>query len=257
MATQKQYIKDGAKVLRLIQDVSTRWDSTLHMMLRAVLLQEAIDKFTTEFTPANIFSISAQEWRHITYLIDVTRQFSFWTSNIGVASGARLGFVLPAYDELFEGLEECTRRLKPLQDPWIPKLLKAIDKAVQKLDKYYTKSCRGIGNFYAFGAILSPRIKMEAFNPRYCWLNPTTNWQQHFEGELRSLYTQHYANQERTNQHQAQYSELDKDPMALLLNRKRSYNSFTQTNEQGGEIERYLALRKFIVIFIVISTDNH
>jgi hypothetical protein len=104
MGIQRQCIKDGAKLLRLIQDVSTRWDSTLHMMLRAVLLQDAVNKFTTEFTLANIFHISPEEWKHITYLIDVTRQFSFWTSNMGIASGARLGFVLPAYDELFEGL---------------------------------------------------------------------------------------------------------------------------------------------------------
>lgn len=255
MGIQRQCIRDGAKVLRLIQDVSTRWDSTLHMMLRAVLLQEAVDKFTTEFTPATIFHITSEEWKHITYLIDVTRQFSFWTSNMGIATGARLGFVLPAYDELFEGLEECTRRLKPLTDPWIPKLLKAIDKAVQKLDKYYSLSCTGIGNFYAFGAILSPRLKMEVFNPDYCWLNPNTNWQRHFEKEFRALYTQHYANQERSTQHQAHYMELDKDPMALMLNRKRSYNSISQANNQGGEIERYLALRKFIVIFIVITTN--
>jgi hypothetical protein len=127
-----------------------------------------VNKFTTEFTLATIFHITSEEWKHITYLIDVTRQFSFWSSNIGIATGARLGFVLPAYDELFEGLEECTRRLKPLSDPWIPKLLKAIDKAVQKLDKYYNLSCTGIGNFYAFGAILSPWLKMEVFNPDYC-----------------------------------------------------------------------------------------
>jgi hypothetical protein len=256
MATQRQ-CRDGVKVLRLIQDVSTRWDSTLHMMLRAVLLQEAINKFTTEFTPANIFSISTQEWKHITYLIDVTRQFSFWTSNIGRASGARLGFVLPGYDELFEALEECTRRLKPLQDPWIPKLLKAIDKAVQKLDKYYSKSCKGIGSFYAFGAILSPRLKMEVFNPDYCWLNPNKNWQGHFEGQFRELYTKHYANSERSRQHNDQYSKLDTDPMALLLNRKRSYNSWNQHANQGGEIERYLALRKFIVIIIAITTNYY
>ncbi|OAF60170.1 hypothetical protein VC83_02903 [Pseudogymnoascus destructans] len=82
MGIQRQCIKDGAKVLRLIQDVLTRWDSTLHMMLQAVLLQEAVNKFTTEFTAANIFHISPPEWKHITYLIDVTRQFSFWTSNM-------------------------------------------------------------------------------------------------------------------------------------------------------------------------------
>jgi hypothetical protein len=52
-----------------------------------------------EFTPANIFRISTQEWKCITYLIDVNRQFSFWTSNISIASGARLGFVLPTYGE--------------------------------------------------------------------------------------------------------------------------------------------------------------
>ena len=173
---------------------------------------------------------------------------------MGIATGARLGFVLPAYDELFEGLEECTCRLKPLQDPWIPKLLKAIDKAVQKLDKYYNLSYTGIGNFYAFGAILSPRLKMEVFNPDYCWLNPTINWQEHFEEKFQALYNQHYANQERSKQHQVQYSEIDKDPMALLLTRKRSYNSFSQS-EGGGEIGRYLALRKFIVIFIVIRTN--
>jgi hypothetical protein len=95
------------------------------------------------------------------------------------------------------------------------------------------------------------------FNPDYCWLNPSTNWQEHFEVQFRALYNQHYANQERSNQHQAQYSEIDKDPMALLLTRKRSYNSLSQNEGDGGEIERYLTLRKFIVIIIVINTNYY
>jgi hypothetical protein len=73
--------------------------------------------------------------------------------------------------------------------------------------------------------------------------------------EFQALYTQHYANQEKSKQHQSHYMELDKDLMALMLNQKRSYNSLSQTEDQGGEIKRYLALCKFIVIIIVITTN--
>lgn len=233
------------------------------MMERAVLLQETINKFTTEYTPANMFTLNSQEWKYITYLIDVTRHFGFWTANIGKATGSRLGYVLTAYDELFEGLEECCRRLKPLRDPWIPDLLKGIDKAMQKLDKYYNKTYSATGSFYAFGAILSPRLKMTIFNPEYCWLDPNVDWQERFEGELRELYFQHYADREVLGpvQQKSRYREVDVDPMALLLSRKRGSSSMGSIPRveglDGGEIDRYLALRKSIVIFIVNIIANY
>ena len=61
-----------------------------------------------------MFTLSKAEWKHIKYLIDVTRQFSFWTINISTATGSRIGYIFNVYDELFKGLEECRRRLKPL-----------------------------------------------------------------------------------------------------------------------------------------------
>ncbi|RDW70298.1 hypothetical protein BP5796_08695 [Coleophoma crateriformis] len=219
---QRQVIPLRERVLRLLQDVSTRWDLTVIMLIRYIKLRQTIEKFTAEFAPATIF----------------------WTTNIGTATDSRIGYVLGAYDELFEALEECNRRLKPLSYPWIPELLTGIDKAIQKLDKYYNKTYGDLGSFYALGAILSPRLKMSAFSPKHCWLKNPDDSQIKFENELRQLYSQYYSDREQSS-YKPCYSDWDLDPMSLVFDQRNNQGYSKGINDQlgfDGEIDRYLAL---------------
>jgi hypothetical protein len=215
------------------------------MLLRYIELRPTIDKFTTDFGPATMFKLQPTEWTQLMYLTDVTRHFSFWTTNIGTATDSRVGYVLSIYDELFEALEECHRRLKPIQEPWVKELINGIDMAILKLQKYYNKTYEDLGSFYALGAILSPRMKMGAFSPQHCWLVEPENWKTKFEDELQTLYTMYYSDTGQSCQ-AVRLTDRDLDPMTLVFSQRQNLSSSTSYNNSFlySEIERYLALRK-------------
>lgn len=212
------------------------------MLLRYIELRSTIDKFTSEYAPAQMFKLKADEWLHLTYLVDVARHFSFWTTNIGASKGARIGYLLGAYDELFEALEECRRRLRGLREEytWTIELVSGIDAALKKLEKYYALTYSDIGSFYALGAILSPRIKMQAFALKYSWLFDPTRLKDNFEFEFRNLYREYYAQREPINYTQQQ--EIDLDPMSLVFGQRRGQIHSQSRELDFDEIDRYLSL---------------
>ena len=133
-------------------------------------LREAIDKFCIEYALAKVLALRNSEWRQVGYLIDLVCPFNFFTTTVGKTKGVTLLYVLRIYDELFERLTESRRRLeaKVAFRPWIRPLLRGINAAEGKLDKYYNKSYSNLGSLYGIGAILNPASKLTAFNREYC-----------------------------------------------------------------------------------------
>lgn len=169
------------------------------MITRAHLLQPSIKSFIAESgKTAHFLSLNDDEWTRIGYLIDVTTPFSFCTTNIGRTRGQpTIGYVFGIYDELYEHLEECRRRLSSLHNSsnneWVLEIIKAVEAACTKLDKYYGKTYEDLGSVYAMGTILSPNIKLGAFDPDYSWLNPDINdWPAHYEVQFIKLYKDQY-----------------------------------------------------------------
>jgi len=93
-------------------DVSSRWDSTTTMLVRAMRLREAITSFCTTHKKANVFSLTRLEWKQIGYLIDILRPFNFFTNTVGKTKGTTLPYGLRVFDELYERLTESRRRLQ-------------------------------------------------------------------------------------------------------------------------------------------------
>ncbi len=76
------------------------------------------------------------------------------------------------FDKLFEWLFKCYYRLrkKRTKYSWVFKLLKGIDLAETKLDKYYNKMYSNIESVYIISTLLHLLYKQQAFYPDYYWL---------------------------------------------------------------------------------------
>lgn len=231
------------RVLTLAMDVSTRWDSTGIMLVRAMHLRQAIDIYCTETANARHFALSSIEWQQIGYLIDIVRPFNFLTTTVGKTKGVTLPYGLNVFDELYERLNESHRRLKAKRQekPWVKVLLKGIEEAIIKLDVYYKKMYGNLGSFYALGAILHPGLKLQAFNPVYSWLGESKDWKVEFEEQFRELYRQSYFKDSNNVEHLQLLRHTNKDPLALMLSRSRYSRdskilSDRLSSDTGGEV---------------------
>jgi len=240
-------------VLQLIMDVSTRWDSTGLMMIRALRLRHIIDQYTRSFEYAQLFALSNSEWKKIEYLVDIVRPFNFLTTNIGRTKSITLPYALSMYDLLFERLTESRRRLqtKLTASPWVEELIAGIEAAEAKLDKYYYKVYTNLGSLYGIGALLNPKLKAESFNPDYCWLDfDTKAWDVEFEQQLQSLYTRDYINPDQLNTDRLQaLRHQNKDPLAALLDINRLSRDIQSDNPETvntEEVSEWLAMSKFL-----------
>jgi hypothetical protein len=166
---QLQIDDRAPSTLTLIQDVATRWDSTCHMLVRALKLQRTIDSFTRSFPKAVCFSLDPSEWKQVQYLIDLTIPFNFFTTNIGRSLDPTIYHAFSIYDQLFDHLDRFKRLLLLKSYPWVDDLNNAIDAATEKLHKYYSKSYANLGTFYGLGTILAPEHKTSIFG-KTSWL---------------------------------------------------------------------------------------
>lgn len=242
-------------------DVSTRWDSTGMMMIRAMRLRHTIDIYCSEEHKARHFRISNQEWTQIGYLIDLVRPFNFFTTTVGKTKSVTLCYGLRVYDELYERINECRRKLKEKRNhpqfDWVSLLIESLDAAEAKLDQYYNKMYGNIGSIYAMGAILDPSLKLEAFNEDYCWLDTRgIDWKMEFETQFRNLFQQSYSHKSSSAERLAVIRETNVDPLALMLNRSRytrenRWPSSDQVENENGtdEIDRWFATSKFYTNF--------
>jgi hypothetical protein len=232
--------------------VSTRWDSTAFMLIRAVRLQDTITKFCSEYFPAQPFSLIDQEWKQIKYLIDILRPFNFFTQTVSKTKGITLPYVLSIYDELFERLSESRRRLlvKVSSCTWVKPLIQGISAAENKLDDYYHKTYSNLGSIYGIGAILNPKLKLEAFDPNFCWLDPTSrDWAREFEDQFRELFRQGYKDRSSNSEHLRTVREANMDPLALVLDRNRTTRDISEHVQPGEEVlyevDEWLAMSKY------------
>ena len=223
------------------------------MLVRAVRLQDAISKFCNEYRPAQCFTLSSEEWKQVKYLIDILRPFNFFTQTVGKTKGITLPYVLSIYDELFERLTESRRRLtiKALSCSWVKALINGINAAEAKLDVYYNKTYSNLGSIYGIGAILNPKLKLEAFNQKFCWLDfSARNWTFEFEDQLRALFRQGYIDKSNNSEHLRIVREANMDPLALMLDRGRTTRdirpNITDSSEEIlYEVDEWLAMSKF------------
>ena len=145
-------------VPKLFQDVNTRWDSTCHMLIRALKLRQALNRYHDKHE-AEYLRLLDVEWSQIEYLIDLTKLFCVFTKIIGQSKQLTIHQVFEIYNKLFDHLDQARARLSRKRVSWKRALLNGIEAAATKLRQYYSKTQGSLGYLYGKAALLSPNKK--------------------------------------------------------------------------------------------------
>ena len=255
----KSHCQSNEKPLRLIQDVSTRWDSTCYMLVRARALQLPINNYTTQYTSAKHFRLSKIEWKQVEYLIDITKPFNFFTQTIGKAKEPTIGFAFDVYTALFEHLHTMIFVLKKKKAAfpsraWVVLLIDAINTALNKLDKYFQQTYNNLGSIYALGTILTPSHRLSTFDKNGSWLNDSEYWSTEYEDQFRRLYLQEYTAQSKQKPAAVLQVSYPLNSIALFMQhrKRKQQDNISGKGSDDYKVDVYLLSRQFIVIFIAI-----
>ena len=84
---QKQSEQESTRLLRMVGDISIRWNSTYDMILRAMRLRIPLQNWLDEqvlLEPGlDGLALSTLDWKKLKYLIILLRPFAEYTSLIG------------------------------------------------------------------------------------------------------------------------------------------------------------------------------
>ena len=153
---------DMPKVLKLFQDIKSRWDSTLYILVRAHQLKPDLEAFFDKHR-AKFLRLDKEEWSQVEYLIDIIKPFYRYTQVIGATRRPTLHQAFEIYDKLFKHLERASNRLSRKRVPWKIQMKEALDAAHRKLAKYYIETQLSLGYFYSKAILLHPKTKDAIF----------------------------------------------------------------------------------------------
>ena len=94
--------------LKLLQDVKTRWNSTLIMLIRFVRLEVPITRWMEDKEDAVDISdlvLEPEEWTQIKYIIQLTKRFALHGYTMSNSEFPTMQHVFVAYNALFDHLD--------------------------------------------------------------------------------------------------------------------------------------------------------
>ncbi|XP_046686971.1 zinc finger BED domain-containing protein 4-like [Homalodisca vitripennis] len=144
----------GLEPKKLIQEVSTRWNSTFYMVSRFVELQDAV-KTTIALINKNLPVLSEEEWGLCKELSTILRPFEEVTSQISGERYVTGSQVIP----LTRGLMSVCKKMqkepfKPVIQNIINELLHGLEKRMENVEHSKT---------IALATLLDPRFKLAVF----------------------------------------------------------------------------------------------
>jgi hypothetical protein len=168
---QKQSEQESHRLLRMVGDISIRWNSTYDMVLRAMRLRIPLRNWLDEqvlMEPGlDRLALSTLDWKKLKYLIILLRPFAEYTSLIGNTRDATINHTWNVYNALFDHLDiiQDQFRHKDLEkNPWISEFITAVEIGTVKLKEYYSKTGGPVETQYALAAMLDPSQKLGIFD---------------------------------------------------------------------------------------------
>jgi hypothetical protein len=194
---QKQSEQESERLLRMIGDISIRWNSTYDMILRAmrlrIPLRNWLDEQILQEPGLECLDLSNMDWKKLRYLIVLLRPFAEYTSLIGNTRDATINHTWNIYNALFDHLDMVQKKLdcKALaKTPWIPEFITAIDAGIEKLREYYTQTGGPMETVYALAAMLDPSQKLGIFaSPEW-----GREWSKKYKKEFAEYWSANYQN---------------------------------------------------------------
>ncbi|KAI9778380.1 MAG: hypothetical protein M1816_004119 [Peltula sp. TS41687] len=169
--------------LKLLQDVKTRWNSTLIMLIRFVRLEGPVTRWMEdEEDAADIIDLALEpeEWTQIKYIIQLTKPFALHGYTMGNSEFPTVQHVFVAYNALFDHLDAETTRLNKKTKAWKRELLPAIQAAKDKLAQYYSQTDKEKGRIFNLATILNPVQKLRFYEQS----NWEPSWKQRYQAEF-------------------------------------------------------------------------
>ncbi len=139
-SVQRELIKekkfDNVHILKLFQNVNTRWNSTCHMLIRALHLKKALfryhDKHEIEY-----LRLTDAEWSQVKYFIELTKLFCVFIKTINQFKYFTIHQIFEIYDKLFDHLNRARVKLSRKKILWKKIMLQKLNAANVKLRQYY------------------------------------------------------------------------------------------------------------------------
>ena len=148
-----------------MQDVSTRWNSTFNMLVRARRLKTTIDQWIDLDRDRKYLQLqlTPDEWRQIDEAILFLKPFSDYTHDISSAKNATIHNAFFIYNDIFDHIAKQRKRIRKLpRAAWIQGLLDATRSSRVVLQKYYSKTTHR-GFIYNIATILDPSKKLALY----------------------------------------------------------------------------------------------
>lgn len=218
----------GQEPLKLLQDVETRWNSSLYMLQRFVQLEDAV-KATIALIDKELPLITQKEWIIIKHLCTILKPFEDATKNVSGESYCSASLVIP----ITNGLINVYSKIKTEEYPTeILSLVLKIESGLKERLGNVEKS-----NTLAICTFLDPRFKNLAFSVPF----KADNIKQIVTSAVSSIYSC----QTDPIIQEAEFSEADSSKELSIWNYFDSYVAHhkprgTTTSRAIIEVQRYL-----------------
>jgi hypothetical protein len=156
----------SSQKVRLVQDVTTRWESSYEMVKTAWELKKPIRRWLIAYGQERFGNLSIQEseWKKIEDILRILEPFAILTSLIGTTLQVSVHSVFRSFNWLFDRIGDITGELEAKKGGATIELLEALNIAKKRLQIYYGKNSGIYGRFFNLATILDPSIRLELYN---------------------------------------------------------------------------------------------
>ena len=240
---QKQSEQESKRLLRMVGDISIRWNSTYDMVLWAMRLRFPLRNWLDEQVSVEPglkhLALSNMDWKKLKYLIILLCQFAEYTSLIGNTRDATINHTWNVYNALFDHLnmirdQFCHKSIE--RTPWISKFIKAVDTGSAKLKEYYSKTGGLMETLYALAAMLDPSQKLGIFgSPEW-----GRSWSKKYQKEFINYWSANYENLAVTMDDQPRSSTVPRTLNGIFRQHRQSIGPNRVSSAVMNEAENYL-----------------
>jgi hAT family C-terminal dimerisation region/BED zinc finger len=139
----------------LVLDVKTRWNSTYAMVERALELREPLGITLGACKDLASYQLTDNEWQLLERVRPLLAAFKKATDHLCSDAHPTLGTAVPAYEFLFDRLDEYRDACRGLRA-----IRAATETAIETLERFYAKADAEV---YAIATILDPRSKLQYY----------------------------------------------------------------------------------------------
>jgi hypothetical protein len=150
----------------MIQDVKTRWNSTILMLERACRLRKYIKVWVEDHPNKRACYPSLDEWKQIDYVICALNPFLNYTLLVSSSKGITIDKAWQIYNTLLAHIEGLRQNLQKKRLPWKRSIYTALGKAEEKLRQYYNHTSEAEA-VYNIANILNPSMKLSIYDSEH------------------------------------------------------------------------------------------